>query len=94
MNKNFGIFSSWNQAASREIAKRRPEIVLLPDTYNEIIEKSDFHLYDLLNEQPYVALLFVGPSLREREYRRDLEFSSKDISKLNLNYGFFFLFKM
>lgn len=77
---------SWKETATREIAKRGPERVLISHIYCEDIrnENSNFHVYDLLNAEPYVAILFVGPSLRERNNERTLEFQSNS----NINYFF------
>lgn len=61
----------WHDEARREIRKRGPERLLIPDIYNDQITKrnSNFHVDQLLNAKPYVALLFVGPSTRERNNR-------------------------
>ncbi|XP_031787679.1 uncharacterized protein LOC100119111 [Nasonia vitripennis] len=70
------VCKSWQETAKREIAKRGPERVLIPHIYCSDIRNgnSSFHVYDFLSAEPYVAILFVGPSLRERNNERILEF--------------------
>ena len=61
--------------------KRGPERVLIPHILSEDITNinSNFHVGNILNAKPYIAVLFVGPSLRERD-NQNLESQSNNTS--------------
>ncbi|XP_014222850.1 uncharacterized protein LOC106649765 isoform X1 [Trichogramma pretiosum] len=58
----------WNESVTRELSKRGPQMALLPDESHSCEQ-----IWDILRIKPYIGLLFIGPSLRERN-TKNLEF--------------------